>query len=91
MDLDFPKRPLSDFAEPAYARLPEWARVHCVPFLDAAHSSTLTRTLWLPGETWQRRNEFGEWCLLKRHALEEPESRIWGRADRALKGRGVDA
>lgn len=41
-------------------------RVFCAPFLDTASSSRLTRTLWLPFEGWQKTNEWGELCLLKK-------------------------
>jgi alpha-1,2-mannosyltransferase len=37
--------------------------------LDARYSSLLTRALWLPGESWQAQNEFGDYCLLKNKAL----------------------
>jgi len=39
--------------------------------LDPRFSSRLTRTLWLPGETWQLQNEFGDYCVLKNKALLE--------------------
>lgn len=66
VDLDFPKHPVSSLPEPRYAVDNEtWERVSCLPFLDASHSSLLTRTLWLPGSWWQDKNEFGDYCLLK--------------------------
>jgi len=42
-----------------------WEKVTCHPFLDANHSDALTRMFWLPGEAWQKHNEYGEYCLLK--------------------------
>ncbi|KAJ7170207.1 glycosyltransferase family 22 protein [Mycena filopes] len=66
LDLDFPKHPISSTLEPRYAvEATKWERVFCTPFLDARHSNLLTRTLWLPGQTWQSLNEFGDYCLLK--------------------------
>lgn len=70
MDLDFPDHPTSSIYEPRYAiDEAHWDRVYCAPFLDAAHSSLLTRALWLPGEWWQSSNSFGEYCLLKKAGL----------------------
>ncbi|KAH9897963.1 glycosyltransferase family 22 protein [Cubamyces lactineus] len=69
LDLDFPQHPTTSVLEPRYvADAATWERVECQPFLDAAHSPLLTRTLWMPGEIWQRRNEYGEFCLLKHKA-----------------------
>ncbi|KAH7886077.1 glycosyltransferase family 22 protein [Phlebopus sp. FC_14] len=66
VDLDFPVHPRSSPREPRYAIDEKtWQRVACLPFLDASHSSLLTRTLWLPGSWWQTHNEFGDYCLLK--------------------------
>ena len=66
MDLDFPLHPVSTPHEPRYAVDDKtWERVICLPFLDARHSSMLTRTLWMPGNVWQESNEFGEFCLLR--------------------------
>jgi len=70
IDLDFPKHPIVSPLEPRYAiddRV--WERVYCMPFLDARYSSLLTRTLWLPGKTWQSKNEYGDYCLLRNRAL----------------------
>ncbi|KAH9937363.1 glycosyltransferase family 22 protein [Fomitopsis serialis] len=66
VDLDFPLHPSESAHEPRYV-LDEatWERVKCLPFLDARHSSILTRTLWMPGARWQEGNEYGEYCLLK--------------------------
>jgi len=66
VDLDFPLHPISSTHEPRYA-IDEttWDRVICLPFLDARHSSLLTRALWMPGERWQQANEYGEYCLLR--------------------------
>ncbi|KAI0673573.1 glycosyltransferase family 22 protein [Trametes maxima] len=69
LDLDFPLHPAEGAHEPRYVADEEtWERVACQPFLDAAHSPLLTRTLWMPGEVWQVRNEYGEFCLLKHRA-----------------------
>jgi len=66
VDLDFPLHPRSSLHEPRYATDEDvWERVVCMPFLDAAHSSLLTRTLWAPGSWWQSANEFGDYCLLR--------------------------
>ncbi|KIJ66247.1 glycosyltransferase family 22 protein [Hydnomerulius pinastri MD-312] len=66
VDLDFPLHPSSSTFEPRYAVDEKtWERVVCLPFLDASRSSLLTRTLWVPGNWWQSRNEFGDYCLLK--------------------------
>jgi alpha-1,2-mannosyltransferase len=66
VDLDFPEHPVSSLLEPRYAVDDEtWERVSCHPFLDASHSSLLTRTLWFPGSWWQGKNAFGDYCLLK--------------------------
>ncbi|KAJ7459090.1 glycosyltransferase family 22 protein [Mycena galericulata] len=70
LDLDFPNHPSSSLLEPRYAAdAKTWERVYCTPFLDASHSSLLTRTLWLPGQAWQSLNEFGDYCLLKNRDL----------------------
>ncbi|KAI0639843.1 glycosyltransferase family 22 protein [Trametes polyzona] len=69
LDLDFPLRPSVAAHEPRYVTDEKtWERVECQPFLDTAHSPLLTRTLWMPGDLWQERNEFGEFCLLKHRA-----------------------
>ncbi|KAI0375445.1 glycosyltransferase family 22 protein [Pilatotrama ljubarskyi] len=69
LDLDFPQHPTQAAHEPRYvADEKTWERVACQPFLDAAHSPLLTRTLWMPGELWQQRNEYGEFCLLRHRA-----------------------
>jgi alpha-1,2-mannosyltransferase len=66
VDLDFPRHPSASSLEPRYALDSKtWERAACVPFLDASHSSLLTRTLWMPGEAWQSLNEYGDYCLLK--------------------------
>jgi alpha-1,2-mannosyltransferase len=66
VDLDFPHDPMESPHEPRYA-LDDitWERVTCLPFLDVRHSSRLTRAFWLPGQTWQSRNKFGDYCLLR--------------------------
>ncbi|TFK30934.1 asparagine-linked glycosylation 9 protein isoform a [Coprinopsis marcescibilis] len=70
VDLDFPKHPVSSEFEPRYAIQDEtWERVFCGHFLDTRHSMLVTRILWLPGESWQKGNEFGDYCLLKNKAL----------------------
>ncbi|OSD06116.1 glycosyltransferase family 22 protein [Trametes coccinea BRFM310] len=69
LDLDFPLHPGQAAHEPRYvADTQTWERIECQPFLDAAHSPLMTRTLWMPGEVWQRQNEFGEFCLLRHRA-----------------------
>ncbi|KAI0715109.1 glycosyltransferase family 22 protein [Earliella scabrosa] len=69
LDLDFPAHPTEGAHEPRYvADEATWERVACQPFLDARHSSLLTRTLWMPGERWQTQNSYGEFCLLKHRA-----------------------
>ncbi|KAG6337066.1 hypothetical protein ID866_2019 [Astraeus odoratus] len=66
VDTDFPNYPTASQHEPRYATDEMvWDRVICFPFLDATHSSTLTRTLWVPGSWWQSKNEFGDYCLLR--------------------------
>ncbi|PSS29616.1 hypothetical protein PHLCEN_2v2764 [Hermanssonia centrifuga] len=66
MDSFFPLHSETSRYEPAYAAdTDHWDRVKCLPFLDARHSSLLTRALWMPGQRWQRLNNFGEICLLK--------------------------
>ncbi|KAL4246967.1 Mannosyltransferase [Abortiporus biennis] len=66
IDLDFPLHPASSALEPRYAVDEKtWERVICLPFLDARHSSLLTRTMWMPGSRWQQANEFGDYCLLR--------------------------
>ncbi|KAH9950929.1 glycosyltransferase family 22 protein [Amylocystis lapponica] len=66
MDMDFPLHPVVSSHEPRYAADEEtWERLRCWPFLDARHSSMLTRTLWMPGNRWQQGNEFGDLCLLR--------------------------
>ena len=69
LDLDFGQHPVEAAHEPRYvADGRTWERVACGPFLDAAHSSLLSRTLWMPGALWQTRNSFGEFCLLRHKA-----------------------
>ncbi|EGN93107.1 glycosyltransferase family 22 protein [Serpula lacrymans var. lacrymans S7.3] len=70
IDLDYPEHPSSSTYEPRYA-MDEgiWERVSCLPFLDAANSPLLSRTLWMPGETWRNLNQYGDYCLLKNKAL----------------------
>lgn len=66
LDLDFPQHPSFSSHEPRYALdATIWDRLTCQPFLDASHSRLLTRILWLPGATWQKPNEFGDYCLLR--------------------------
>lgn len=69
IDLDFPLHPRAAPHEPRYVTDTDtWDKVTCHKFLDAQHSSLLTRTLWMPGSRWQEPNEFGEYCLLKHKA-----------------------
>ena len=77
LDLDFLQHPTSAPHEPRYvADEDTWDKVACRPFLDARHSSLLTRTLWMPGALWQTRNSFGEFCLLRHNAnVAEKEQR----------------
>jgi len=66
VDLDFPQHPTSSSYEPRYTvDHHTWERVACLPFLDASHSSLVTRIFWVPGRWWQSRNEYGDYCLLK--------------------------
>lgn len=70
IDLDYPLHPNESRLEPRYVtQTRTWERVACKPFLDARHSSLLTRTLWLPGKDWEAHNEFGEYCILKNRPL----------------------
>ena len=81
VDLDFPHDPVSSTYEPRYAvQSDTWERVACLPFLDARHSSLLTRTLWLPGETWQSLNKYGDYCLLRHKQNVEDKIRVVGEA-----------
>ncbi|KAJ7070724.1 glycosyltransferase family 22 protein [Mycena amicta] len=77
LDLDFPKHPRASGLEPRYAvDVKHWERVYCIPFLDAAHSNLLTRTLWIPGN-WPGLNEYGDYCLLRnRQRVEKKEAVI---------------
>ncbi|KAI6163889.1 glycosyltransferase family 22 protein [Pisolithus thermaeus] len=81
VDLDFPRHPISSRQEPRYAiDANVWQRAVCIPFLDAAHSSRLTRALWLPGSWWQSKNEFGDYCLLRNEErVHEKERRVAAR------------
>ncbi|KAI9460480.1 asparagine-linked glycosylation 9 protein isoform a [Lactarius psammicola] len=66
VDLDYPHDPIESTYEPRYVLDDEtWERVSCLPFLDVRHSSRLTRAFWLPGQMWQSRNRFGEYCVLR--------------------------
>ncbi|RDB28713.1 Alpha-1,2-mannosyltransferase ALG9 [Hypsizygus marmoreus] len=70
MDLDFPLHPVTSPLEPRYAVDDKtWERIYCRPFIDVRHSRLLTRAFWAPGEAWQSRNEFGDYCLLKNKRL----------------------
>ncbi|KAG8839943.1 mannosyltransferase [Serendipita sp. 411] len=74
IDSDFPSRS-SDFSplEPRYVQDKEfWEKVNCQQFLDSANSPILSRILWLPGQSWWNRNQYGDYCLLrnKERALE---------------------
>ncbi|KAH7916464.1 glycosyltransferase family 22 protein [Hygrophoropsis aurantiaca] len=69
VDLDFPQHPVSSIHEPRYAIDEKtWDRVLCLPFLDAAHSPLLTRTLWIPSHTWENMNHYGDYCMLRNKA-----------------------
>jgi alpha-1,2-mannosyltransferase len=76
VDLDFPLHPTATPLEPRYAVYEAWDRVKCEPFLDARHSTLLTRTLWMPGERWRSQNEFGDYCLLRNKKNLERKERI---------------
>ncbi|OBZ68503.1 Alpha-1,2-mannosyltransferase ALG9 [Grifola frondosa] len=66
IDLDFPIHPVTAPHEPRYVTDEAvWEPVMCQEFLDARHSSMLTRVLWMPGSRWQQQNEYGKFCLLK--------------------------
>jgi alpha-1,2-mannosyltransferase len=70
IDLDFPKHPVSSLLEPRYSvDTVTWERVYCLPFLDARHSPTLSRTLWMPLDAWESMNEYGDYCLLRNKVL----------------------
>ncbi|KAI0319029.1 asparagine-linked glycosylation 9 protein isoform a [Amylostereum chailletii] len=76
IDLDFPQHPAISTHEPRYAvDAQTWERTICLPFLDAAHSPLLTRTLWFPGQAWQAGNVYGDYCLLKNRASVEEKVR----------------
>ncbi|KAM0753298.1 glycosyltransferase family 22 protein [Meredithblackwellia eburnea MCA 4105] len=70
IDLDFPHRPeAASPLEPRYAAdEAHWDRLNCLPFLDNAHSPLLFRTLWLPVPAWERKNTYGDYCLLRQKA-----------------------
>ncbi|KAI0688138.1 glycosyltransferase family 22 protein [Cytidiella melzeri] len=76
VDSDYPLHPTSTPHEPRYAVHEAWDRVKCEPFLDASHSSLLTRTLWVPGEKWQQTNEYGDYCLLRNKRNMERKERV---------------
>jgi alpha-1,2-mannosyltransferase len=82
VDLDFPVHPEESINEPRYAIDTNTRdRVYCTPFLDARHSSLLTRTLYLRSEWWQEQNSFGDYCLLRNKArAKRIESTKWERA-----------
>jgi len=81
VDVDFPMHPVESINEPRYAIDSEvWDRVYCVGFLDAKHSSLLTRTLYLRSKWWQEQNSFGDYCLLRNKArMKRIESARWER------------
>lgn len=86
-DLDFPLHEPAAL-EPRYiADTATWEHAECRPFLDAAHSPLLTRTLWLPGDWWRNANAWGEWCLLRRKGLDMRAKAIGARvkAEEAIK------
>jgi alpha-1,2-mannosyltransferase len=77
IDLDFPLHPSSSAHEPRYTVNEAWEKVVCTPFLDGRHSMIITRMLWIPGERWQKGNEWGEYCLLKNtERIAEKEARL---------------
>ncbi|KAJ3333161.1 mannosyltransferase [Blyttiomyces sp. JEL0837] len=70
VDVDFPLANENP-EEPRYSSMSEsWQKVKCVPFLDAAHSSSLGRAFWLPDIVYETlyvnpKREWGEYCLLR--------------------------
>jgi alpha-1,2-mannosyltransferase len=69
VDVDFPARSNSPL-EPRYVNDSEhWDRAFCHPFLDAETSPRLTRAVNLPLPGWNKRNNWGEYCLLRRKGL----------------------
>lgn len=49
-----------------------WERISCVPFLDAAKTSIVARTIWIPDLPFipaKYRREWGEHCLLRRRHM----------------------
>lgn len=83
VDLDFPHNPIESTYEPRYAvDTDTWDRAFCVPFLDARHSSLLTRTLYFPLESWEAKNSYGDYCLLRnKRLIGGIESATWKRAE----------
>ena len=69
VDSQFPHTARSSL-EPDYtADSKTWEKLQCNQFLDAAHSGTLGRILWLPELSWmpqQHRRRWGQYCLLRR-------------------------
>lgn len=66
VDLDFPSHPRESALEPRFIKQTGiWDTVYCQKFLDAANSPTLSRILWLPGQNWQNKNEYGDYCILR--------------------------
>lgn len=57
--------------EPKYIDSPEWERVKCAPFLDAASTGLIGRALWVPDMPFvpeSLRRVWGQHCLLKQRA-----------------------
>jgi len=81
VDLDFPLHPPAHPPkhEPRYAiDSKTWDRAFCAPFLDPAHSSLLTRTLYMRLTWWQDQNSFGDYCLLRnKERVGRIESASW--------------
>lgn len=65
IDSLLPSQPPTAF-EPAYALSPEWERIMCDPFLDAASTKWWARIGWLPGQWAENGRVWGEYCLLRR-------------------------
>ena len=78
VDSYFPLHSERSKHEPVYAEeTATWERVKCERFLDARHSSLLTRTLWMPGSRWQQLNSYGELCVLRnKRIMDAKESRL---------------
>ncbi|KAF2487004.1 Alg9-like mannosyltransferase family-domain-containing protein [Neohortaea acidophila] len=69
VDLRLPSTPATTQEPDFISDRETWERVKCLPFLDAAGTSTLGRLGWLPDSPLvpeQHRRVWGKYCLLKR-------------------------